>query len=306
MMQRTVRGDRVAKSHHFERLPAYRPARAPGRGPRERFDPFPQPASRELAASSRETLCEPTRCPPQHPGRGIAVWGRYRLAEDSVDALQVVGMFRVMHREDVIARFRSRRRAGAAVRELTNFGLLTVDRLQRGSTGVEAVSLTARGRGLLERHIDPREPGDTTAQTYRSGRAGRHQVLHDASVYRAARQEMDALASRGARVVRIRSDSDLRSEIAGRVERHRRDGLDRAAASRTALDAMDLIECDGRAVLPDVRIVHRELGDHAVDPLRHVDVEVTTPDYRSAAVAAKTNAGFRMYRMDVSGGLTGP
>ncbi len=65
-------------------------------------------------------------------------------------------------------------------------------------------------------------------------------------------------------------------------------------------------ELSGRAVLPDVRIVHREPGDHAADPLRHVAVEVTTPDYRSAAVAAKTNAGFRMYRMDVSGGLTGP
>ncbi len=248
-MQRTVRAVRVAAWHHFERLPAHQPARASGRWSRERFDPSPQPVSRELAASSRETLCEPTRCPPQHPGRGVAAWGRHRLAEDSVDARKVVGMFRVMRREDVGARFRSRRRSGAAVQGLTNPGLLTVERLQRGSTGVEAVSLTAWGRGLLERHIDPRDPGDTTAQTYRSGRAGRHQVLNDAAVHRAAGREMDARESRGARVVRVRSDSD---------------------------------------------------------PLRHVAVAVTAPDHRSAAVAARAKAGFRIHRMAAGGGPTAP
>ncbi len=118
-MQRTVRAVRVAAWHHFERLPAHQPARASGRWSRERFDPSPQPVSRELAASSRETLCEPTRCPPQHPGRGVAAWGRHRLAEDAVDARKVVGMFRVMRREDVGARFRSRRRSGAAVQGRT-------------------------------------------------------------------------------------------------------------------------------------------------------------------------------------------
>ncbi len=60
------------------------------------------------------------------------------------------------------------------------------------------------------------------------------------------------------------------------------------------------------AALPGVRVVYRESDNHASDPLRHVDVEVITPDCRSAAVAAKTDAGFRIYRMDVSGGLTGP
>ncbi len=65
-------------------------------------------------------------------------------------------------------------------------------------------------------------------------------------------------------------------------------------------------ELSGRAVLPDVRIVHREPGDHAADPLRHVAFAVTAPDHRSAAVAARANAGFRIHRMAASGGPTAP
>ena len=162
-------------------------------------------------------------------------------------------------------------------------------------------SLTNRGRRLLERAVDPRDPGDLQAQRYRSGPARSAQVLHDAAVYRAARLEMDRIDSAGRRVVRIRTDGDLRRLAVNRVERARRAGAGAEEARARASSDLGLAVRDSGFVYPDVRIeLDRPVS--AGGPA-FVDVEVSTPDYRRPALEAKSAAGFRMYRIDADGML---
>ncbi len=248
----------------------------------------------------REVLCETRPGRVERAGRGIAQWGRYRLAADSVEALRVAGTFGVVETGDLAATFASRRRASQAVQELEQNGLLRLERFRRGNRLLETASLTRSGKRLMERVVDPRDPRDEQAQSYRAGPARSSQVLHDTAVYRAARMEMQAIEASGGRVRRIRTDDDLRALAWRRVETAKRAGSSSEEAQAVAAASLRLTVRDGKLTLPDVRI---EYAEPVADGAAFVDVEIATPDYREAGLHAKAAAGFRVYRMNADGGL---
>ena len=278
--------------------PARRQRRVSGRGG----------VSREAAARPqprpREVLCEAGPGRVERAGRGVARWGRYRLASDSVEALRTVGAFGAVEVGDLVALFESASRARRVLRGLQREGLLRVEKFRRGRRVIEAASLTGTGKRLIERCIDPRDPGDEEAQRYRSGPARSTQVLHDTSVYRAARREVGAVHASGGKVLRFRTDADLRRLVWRHVERARRAGADQRAAQAAAAAELGLTVNGGSLTYPDVRVEYeRPVADGGMPATCFVDVEVSTPDYRGPALRAKAAAGFRIYRMDAAGGL---
>lgn len=236
--------------------------------------------------------------------RATARWGRHRLAPDSVEALRTTGTFGVVDGADLAGSFRSKQRARTAIAELRDAGLLRVERFHAGRRRVEAVTLTRAGKRLMERHVDPREPGDEHARTYRAGPARRAQALHDTAVYRAVRREAEAIEARGGRVLGIRTEADLQRLAWRRIDRAVRAGKCRQDAKAAAAAELGLGLHAGKLAFPDARVEYGEAaGAGGGDRCLHRDVEVVTRDYREPALRAKQAAGFRMHSMEPDGSL---
>lgn len=267
-----------------------RPQVTPARAPR---DPVPRDVRREVlrghagSGASRRV-------------RGLAWWGRFRLADDSVEALRVAGTFGTVELSDLTDLFKSARRCKRSVQELERDGLLRLERFQRGSRRIEAVTLTSRGRRLLERCIDPRERGDEEAQAYMSGRAHAAQVLHDTAVYRAARCEMQRIVAEGGEVRRIRTERQLRRIALRHLDAARRDGEDSREARAEAAGQLQLTVAGGKLSFPDVRIEWERPAERGGES-GCVEVEVTTADYRESSLSVKALAGYQIYRMAADG-----
>lgn len=275
-----------------------------GRAPRARG------AGIILPGRGREVLVRAAPGSVNQPGRGITQWGRHRLAADSVEALRIVGAYGTVSVGDLTDTFGSVRRMRAAVLGLRQAGLMRVERFRRGQRLIEAATLTRSAKRLLERSVDPRDPSDEDAQSYRAGPARRSQVLHDIAVYRAAHREAKAIEAAGGSVARIRTDDDLQRMAWRRMERDRRAGASRKQAQAAAAAHLRLTIHGGRLIFPDLRIEYEPgSGNSGPGGREHLDVEVTTPDYREPALRAKSAAGFRVYALQPDGSLssgTGP
>ena len=294
-MRRGLDGKRFAEGREPGRTAIRRPFRAESRAAeKERLERDP---------SAREALCDAAFGRRERAGRGVARWGRYRLAADSVEALRMIGIFRGADCDDLTEIFDSRARGRQVLNELEDSGLIAIERFQRGRVKLRAASLTRQGKRLLTQAIDPRETGDESAQAYRSGPAQDSQVLHDAAVFRAAQREMQALAARGCTVVRVRTEADLLRLATRSIDRAKRSGRDPHTARSAVAARLGLAEHDGQLTFPDVRLEYREAQRDELPRTESVDVEVTTPDYRDAALRAKAAAGFRVYRMLPDGSL---
>lgn len=272
--------------------PGRRPIPLPDRGRSPQPSPYAEPPAR--IRLGRVELA----------GRGTAQWGRHRLPADSVEALRLVGTFGTVDVGDLADMFRSARRLRGAVSELQQVGLLRVERFRRGRRVVDAATLTRAGKRLMERLVDPRQPGDEDAHTYRAGPARSTQVLHDTAVFRAARREARAIEAVGGRIRRIRTDQDLQRLAWRRFQSARRGGATRKNAQASVAESLHLSVYDGKLTFPDVRIEYDPAGPDGTATIgRFVDVEVATPDYRQRALRAKQAAGFRVYSMNSDGGL---
>jgi DNA-binding MarR family transcriptional regulator len=233
-------------------------------------------------------------------GRGLAQWGRFQLTADSVGALRETGIFGTVELSDLTELFEAAGRAKRTVQELERENLLRVERFQRGSRRIEAVTLTSRGRRLLERCIDPRESGNEDAQAYLSGCARSAQVLHDTAVYRAARCEMRRISAEGGTVRRIRTERQLRRIASCRMDAAKRRGEDCCKARVAAAAELQLTVTHGKLSFPDVRIEwERSAADESESGF--VDVEVTTADYRERSLSEKSAAGYQIYEMATDG-----
>ena len=233
-------------------------------------------------------------------GRAMAEWGRFRLAADSVQALREIGTFGTVELSDLTVLFESAGRAKRSVQELERDNLLRVERFQRASRRIEAVTLTSRGRRLLERCIEPRENGNEEAQAYLSGCAHAAQVLHDTAVYRAARCEMRRITSEGGAVRRIRTERQLRRIASCRMDAAKRRGEECCNARAAAAVELQLTVAGGKLSFPDVRIEWERPAAHGNES-GFVDIEVTTADYRERSLSVKSAAGYQIYEMATDG-----
>lgn len=252
----------------------------------------------------RERLWEPQPGRVELSGRGTARWGCFRLPADSVEALRAVGSFGCVALDDLSPLFESAARARKELRDLRRKGLLRTERFRRGHRLVRVASLTAVGKRLMERVVDPRVSGDEHAQRYRAGPVRSAQVPHDLAVYRAARLETEAIQSRGGRVVLVRTDDDLRHLVARRANRARRAGASQRKAKAVAAASLGLTLRGKNVTYPDIRIEYEcAAPSDGGSESGFIDVEVVTPDYRGPALRAKADAGFRIYRMGGDGSL---
>ena len=246
---------------------------------------------------------------PRGPQRErVDVDGReYKLRGSEVRTLATIGAFRVVAAADL-------RDDGdhpgdlrhGDLEHLRREGLVrsvgSLDRHDRSAV----LTLTKRGRAVLEAHR--RSAPDGRPQAFYAEKAKLRELSHDARVYQAYLRVASRLHERGARVLRVVVDDELKREY----QRFLQDGnKDRSTSegrpTRSQRDVEqwarehDLPMVDGHVQFPDVRLEYVE-----PDGRREVeDVEVLTPHYRGAHAAAKSGSGFTGYRIGSSGANRG-
>ena len=135
--------------------------------------------------------------------------------------------------------------------------------------------------------------GFDKAQHTWSGLVKKSELSHDTAVYRAAQFESRRLIEQGARIRRVRIDAELKKHVARATERARaREGKAAAdAARRKAAQDLELPIRNGKVIYPDAQIEYQDSEGHS----GRVSVEIASEHYRTGAIAAKVQAGFRMY-----------
>jgi hypothetical protein len=83
-----------------------------------------------------------------------------------------------------------------------------------------AVTLTARGRHLLDAHR--RDGGDARHQAFHAGVSRPRELTHDASLYRAYLSAEDRLREQGAEIHRVVLEGDLKREYQEWLQEHNR------------------------------------------------------------------------------------
>lgn len=227
------------------------------------------------------------------------------LRESEVRMLATAGAFRVVLASDLRDhRGRSASASNGELRGLRESGLVETRPYVIGRDRATLVTLTDRGRDLLERHRRPDREG--APQTYYAGIVKPRELSHDAQLFRAYERSAERLKEKGATVTRVVLDYELKRDYQRflhnlKRERrgHERDADQHAADVAEWAASRDLPVIDGHVHFPDVRIEYeRPDGERRVE-----DVEVITPHYRGAYAAAKGRTGFSAYR--ISTGLGG-
>jgi DNA-binding MarR family transcriptional regulator len=224
----------------------------------------------------------------------------YELRQSEVRILATTGAFRVVPAREL----RDHHGKPADPREgdlrhLRELGLVhTIPHVKDGRR-TTLVTLTERGRDLLESHRD--RDRDEPRQAFYAGIVKPRELAHDAELYRAYGDASERLRDNGCEVKRVALDYELKGDyqrfLRDLNRERRRDQQDRDASDREREIAAwarehDLPFIDGHVHFPDVRIEYeRPDGRRAFE-----DVEVVTPHYRGAFAAAKGRTGFRTYR----------
>jgi hypothetical protein len=218
----------------------------------------------------------------------------YELHGGEVRTLAAAGAFRVVPESDL------RERSGEGsrdLRHLQDLGLVRTVPYVVGRTRTKLVTLTERGRDVLE--DARRESHRDSGQTFYAGIAKPRELGHDAHLYRAYTKAADRLVGQGARIRRVVLEEELKRDYQRFLQasnRRRRDSDGRPDRSADEIAewarAHQLPVIDDHVQFPDVRIEYdgRD-GERAVE-----DVEVMTPHYRGAHAAAKGASGFSCYR----------
>ena len=225
----------------------------------------------------------------------------YELSGSDVRLLATVGAFRaVPQRELEPTARRTRRDRDWQIEHLRSSGLVETRPFGAGSSRTTLVTLTDRGRDLLDaaqdRSLDDR-------QRFYAGFARRPEITHDAHFHRAYERAAEQIRQRGGNVRRVVLDYELKREYQRFLqERNRRKRDSDGRPDRTGDEVREwalahrLPYEDEHVQFPDVRIEYEDR-----DGRREIeDLEIVTPHYRGAHAAAKGRSGFRQYR---SGGV---
>jgi len=215
----------------------------------------------------------------------------FELRGSEVRTLATVGAFRVVPENDL----RDAETRPRDLRHLRELGLLETRPYVLGKVRTTLVTLTARGRDLLEHGRREHQ----SSQTFYAGVAKPRELSHDAHVYRAYLRAADRLVTRGARIRRVVLEEELKRSYQRFLQasnRRRRDSdgrPDRGVEDIAEWARAQQLPMDGDHVqFPDVRLEYDDRDDRRA----FEDVEVTTPHYRGAHAAAKARSGFSRYR----------
>ena len=165
-----------------------------------------------------------------------------------------------------------------------------------GGSSFKTLAATTKGarraRTVAERH------GFDATQHFFAGWGKPSDAAHDVAIYRAVRAAREELAAQGATARRIRLEDELRGIVARRSEAVRvRAGKAAADAERRrAATEYELpIDPDGKVAFPDAQVEYTLTDGEGRDTFGRVNIEVTSPHYRAATVAAKAAAGFALF-----------
>lgn len=238
---------------------------------------------------------------PRGPRRE-RVWldGRdYRLNGNDVRVLATVGALRVVPANELPGSdVRTPRQTDRMLERLENRGLVRSMPYVVGDTRTRVVTLTDKGRELLEAN---RSRAATVGgrQAYYAGINKPRELAHDARVHAAYESASERLVERGARIRRVVLEQELKAEYQrflqrgnrGRSDADGRPDRNQEVIARWAHEHQLHYE-DGHVQIPDVRIEYEGRdGRPGIE-----DVEVVTPHYRGAHAAGKRAAGFSRYR----------
>jgi DNA-binding MarR family transcriptional regulator len=260
--------------------------------------------SASKAQDSRDSLTRDLDLPRGSTRRPVRDRDRsINLRESEVRMLATAGAFRVVVASDLLdQRGRPANARNGELRALREAGLVETRPYVIGRDPATLVTLTERGRELLEKHH--RADRDGAPQTFYAGFVKPRELSHDAQLYRAYERSAQRLKEKGAIVTRVVLDYELKRDYQRFLHALKRRGQEQDA-DRHAADvaewaaSRDLPVIDGHIHFPDVRIEYeRPDGERKVE-----DIEVVTPHYRGAYAAAKGRTGFSSYR--ISTGLGG-
>jgi hypothetical protein len=256
-----------------------------------------QPA--DVANEGRDPLSRGLDLPRGPHREKVRVRGRdYELSGDDVRIMTKVGAFRVVPANELRASNpRTPTRPARDLERLREHGLVKTMPYVVGRTRTTLVTLTERGRDLLEARRLP-DSRDAQQKFYAGIRKPR-ELAHDARVHAAYERAVEKLEGQGARVRRLVLEEELKADYQRFLQRGnkgRRDGRGEPERDHDAIAQWarehELPYQDGHVELPDARIEYVDLdGRPGIE-----DIEIVTPHYRGAHAAAKAASGFSQYR----------
>ena len=220
----------------------------------------------------------------------------YMLRGSEVRTLATTGAFRVVPAEELRLPEDRPSMLGKDLDRLRDLGLLRTMPYVVGRQRTRLVTLTDRGRALLE--ATRRSRDDERPQAFYAGIAKPRELSHDVRIHSAYQRASERLISAGNRVIRVVLDYELKREYQAFLQapnRGRRDSTgrpqrDAAEVARWAQEHQ-LPMVDDHVQFPDVRIeFERPDGRRDIE-----DVEVMTPHYRGAHASSKVRARFTRY-----------
>ena len=221
----------------------------------------------------------------------------YNLRGSEVRTLATVGTFRVVPTADLRDQYRDPEMQARDLTHLRKLDLVRTMPYVVGRTRTTLVTLTDRGRMMLEDAARNRD--DESRQTFHAGISRPRELAHDVRLYRAYLQSAERLIARGASIRRVVLEQELKRDYQCFLQAGNRGRRDASGRSDREADEIErwarereLPYRDGHVEFPDVRIEYDDRDDRrAIE-----DVEVTTPHYRGSHATAKASAGFTCYR----------
>ena len=257
--------------------------------------------SRDQSLDPRDVFTRDLDLPRGPERERVHVHGHYQdyqLRGSEVRALATIGAFRAVPADEL----RDDHGRHGDVRHgdlerLRNSGLIrTVTPLDRDGHRTVIVTLTERGRELLESH---RNRESESSQTFYTGVVKIRELSHDAQLCRAYLRAAEKLQATGARVERVVLDYELKRGYQKFLQERNHDRADsdgrpdrtREEVKQWAIEH-DLPVLNERVQFPDFRIEY----EHP-DGRRDVEnVEVITVHYRGKHASGKAAAGFTRFR----------
>jgi hypothetical protein len=241
-----------------------------------------------------------TRAQEVRPGRdrlpAIAV--DLRLRPEETQMLGEVGRFRVITARDLAETVYHGNR-GQMERDLaylreknlanTSFINARRDGQNRPVERIQVVTLTEEGRNVLLQTGQFRHD-----QEIYVGLVKPREVEHDAQVYRAYLKEWERIEKDGGSNPRVVLDFELKADIQKAIHARQKaePNEDLSAIKQQVAEQFDLKVIDDSIQIPDLRIEYDlDQGTRS----GHSDVEVATAAYHGRHLAAKLQAGFRLY-----------
>jgi hypothetical protein len=211
--------------------------------------------------------------------------------------LATIGAFRVVAERDLNDPRHERHCSHETLKHLEREGLIQTAPLNPNE---RAVTLTARGRDLLEANRDRRQDRSHEArQAFYSGIKKPRELTHDTNVYRAYQRAEERIREHGGQALRVVLDYELKRDYQQFLQERNRsrtnsDGRPDREPEEIARWAREhqLPYYDEHVHFPDARVEYEDRDGRS----RHEDLEVITGHYRGAHASASARSGFTRYR----------